>query len=195
MLAAAVLVQGPTIEMSISTEGREVGKAWLSQRLDATGKKTYAKLIMGDTKIVETAEYGLDGTPKIKISMRTQGASSVRSEALFSNGKVTLKSGDSTTTVLYPEAGSLKALSELWFLQTKPKANHVVEYQRFDLYTQTFVPCKVIYVGKENIEIRGKSISANRVKVDSKTDAWLDDRGDPYRMIIDGKTRFERVAP
>lgn len=180
--------------MSISTDGREVGKAWLSQRLDATGKKTYAKLIMGDTKIVETAEYGLDGTPKLKISTRTLGANTVRFEALFSNGKVSLKSGDTTTTVLYPEAGSLKALSELWFLQTKPKANHIVEYQRFDLYAKAFVPCKVIYVGRETIEILGKKTSANRVKVDSKTDAWLDDRGDPYRMIIDGATRFERVA-
>jgi hypothetical protein len=185
----------PTIEMTISTDGKDVGKAWMSQKLDATGKKTYAKLIMGDVKIVETAEYAIDGTPKLKIITRTEKEVSVTTQASFANGKVTLTAGKETLTVPYPSNGTLRALSELWFLQTKPAKGHSVEYQRFDVYAAKFVPCKVVYQGKEDLEVSGKKVSANRVRVDDKTDAWLDERGDPYRMIIDGRTKFERVAP
>jgi hypothetical protein len=195
ILTAAVLLPAPTIEMTISTDGKDVGKAWMSQKLDATGKKTYAKLIMGDVKIVETAEYAIDGTPKLKIITRTEKEVSVTTQASFANGKVTLTAGKETLTVPYPSNGTLRALSELWFLQTKPAKGHSVEYQRFDVYAAKFVPCKVVYQGKEDLEVSGKKVSANRVRVDDKTDAWLDERGDPYRMIIDGRTKFERVAP
>lgn len=195
LLTAIALAPAPTIEMTISTDGREVGKAWMSQKLDATGKKTYAKLIMGDIKIVETAEYAIDGTPRLKVITRTEKEASTTTQASFASGKVTLTSGKNTAIVPYPERGTLRALSELWFLQTKPGKGHSVDYQRFDVYGAKFVPCKVVYLGKEDLEVLGKKVSANRVRVDEKTDAWLDERGDPYRMIIDGKTRFERVAP
>jgi len=195
LLTAIVLSPAPTIEMTISTDGREVGKAWMSQKLDATGKKTYLKLIMGEVKIVETSEYAIDGTPRLKISTRTENGASITTKATFATGKVTLTKGAETATIPYPDNGTLRALSELWFLQTKPAKGHRVEYLRFDLYTAKFVPCKVVYVGKEALTIRDKKVSTNRVRVDDKTDAWLDDRGDPYRLVIDGKTRFERVSP
>jgi len=195
LLTAIVLSPAPTIEMTISTDGREVGRAWMSQKLDATGKKTYAKLIMGEVRIVETAEYAMDGTPKLKVITRTEKDVSATTQAAFGAGKVTLTSGKETATVPYPEKGTLRALSEFWFLQTRPAKGHSVEYLRFDVYGAKFVPCKVAYLGKEDLEILGKKVPANRVRVDEKTDAWLDDRGDPYRMIIGGKTKFERVAP
>lgn len=195
VLTAILLAPPPTIEMAITTDGKEVGAAWMSQKLDVNGKKTYAKLIMGDVKIVETAEYTIDGSPKLKIITRTEKGVSATTQASFADGKVTVTAGKESATVAFPEKGTLRALSELWFLQTKPAKGHTVEYQRFDIYGGKFVPCKVVYLGKDDIEVQGKKVSANRVRVDNKTDAWLDERGDPYRMIIDGKTKFERTAP
>ncbi|MEO7454148.1 MAG: hypothetical protein ABIV13_05230 [Fimbriimonadales bacterium] len=189
VVAAAVLaVQAPTIEMSITTDGKEVGKAWLTQKLEGGMKKTYAKLILGDVRIVETAEYAMDGTPKSKVMTHNDK----RIEAVFS------ASGVSVTGVANPiplPKSEIKAKSEFWFIQTKPPVNHKVEYQRFDLVQGKFVPCTVLHVGKQEIEFKGKTISANVVRIDNKTNAWLDDRGDPYRMIVDGKTRFERISP
>lgn len=192
-LVAVVALQGPTIEMSILSNDREIGKAWLSQRLDSAGKKTYAKLIIGDIKIVETAHYKPDGTPISKTSIRTEAGKDLTTEATFADGKVTFKSPTGTTTVPFPATG-IRALSELWFLQTKPPLNHTVTYQRFDLNQGKFVPCKVVYQGKESIRIGDKTFSAHKVRIDDKTEAWLDERGDPYRMVIEGATRFERVG-
>jgi hypothetical protein len=189
-----IVIQGPTIEMSITQAGQEVGKAWLSQKIDAGSKKTFAKLIMGDVKIIETAEYSLDGTPRNKTISRTELDKTVKTEAIFGKAGVSFRSGEYRQQIPLPTKGSTRALSELWFIQTKPKPNQSVEYERFDLYGGAFVHCKVQYVGKEIITVGGVAVSANKVRVDGKTDAWLDDRGDPYRMVIDGKTKFERIG-
>jgi hypothetical protein len=191
--AAVALVQAPIIEMSITSAGKEIGRAWLTQKLEGGSKKTYAKLILGNVRIVETAEYAMDGTPKVKSLTRTENGKDERIEARFESGKLRLINGAEVTTVDFP-SGSLKAKSEFWFLQTKPPINHVVEYQRFDLSTRKFAACKVVYVGRESISVAGKKHNANKVRVDDKTDAWLDERGDPLRMVIDGKTKFERVS-
>lgn len=195
LAALLVLAPAPTIEMAITSGGKAVGQAWLSQKLDASGKKTYAKLILGEVKIVETAEYAIDGSPRLKVVSRTEKGATVTTKAEFANGEVTLTAGKETKTVPFPEEGTLRAVSELWFLQTQPPKGHTVSYKRFDVYGAKFVDCKVVYVGKEEIRVMGKAVQANRIRVDDKTDAWLDSRGDPYRMVIDGKTRFERVAP
>ena len=196
VVAVAVLsLQAPTIEMSITAGGKEVGKAWLTQKLEAGAKKTYAKLILGEVRIVETAEYSMDGTPRSKILVHTASGKDTRTEAIFGPGSVKITGAGEPTTVAFPPRGSLQAKSEFWVLQTKPPVNHTVEYQRFDLSTRKFVPCTVKFVGREEITNRGKKVVANRVKVDGKTDAWLDERGDPYRMVLGGGTRFERVAP
>lgn len=194
IIAAVGLIQAPTIEMSITSDGTEVGKAWLTQKVESGAKKTYAKLILGDVRIVETAEYSLDGTPKAKVLTRTVSGKVERTEATFGTGAVRLISGGQVTTIPLPAKGSLQAKSEFWFLQAKPPVNHTIEYLRLDLNERKFVPCKVTYIGKEQITLGGKQVAANRVRVDGKTDAWLDDRGDPYRMVISGGTRFERVV-
>ena len=195
LIATVVLVQAPTIHMSITTEGKQVGEAWLTQKLEGGVKKTHAKLILGDIRIIETAEYAMDGTPKVKAMTRTANGSEQKTEAVFSQAglKVTWPGGSSDVT--FPPRATLQAKSEFWFIQTKPPVNHTVEYQRFDLSTRKFVPCKVTFVGREEITTGRKKVAANRVKVDGTTDAWLDMRGDPYRMVLPGGTRFERVAP
>ena len=193
LITAVVLLQAPTIEMTISSNGTEIGKAWLTQKLDASGKKTHAKLILGEVRIVETAEYAMDGTPKSKVLVRTEGGRDMRIEARFQKDSVKLTAGD-VSTIKFPSSGSLQAKSEFWFLQTKPPVNHVAEYQRFDMSTGKFSHCKVVYLGKDEITIAGKKVEANKVRIDNKTDAWLDDRGDPYRMVLEGGTRFERVS-
>jgi len=181
--------------MTITSGGKEVGKAWLTQKLESGAKKTYAKLILGDVRIVETAEYTMDGTPKVKVLTHTTMGKDIRIEAVFGPSNVKVTVAGQPTTVALPTNGSLQAKSEFWFLQTKPPVNHTVEYQRFDLSTRKFAPCKVTFVGREEITMHGKKLVANRVKVDGKTDAWLDERADPYRMVIDGGTRFERTGP
>ena len=195
LVAAVVLVQAPTIHMAITTNGDKVGDAWLTQKLEAGVKKTHAKLILGETRIVETAEYAMDGTPKTKVLTHTSMGKTIKIEAVFDRSNVKVTNAGQPSTVAFPAKGSLQAKSEYWFIQTKPPLNHSVEYQRFDLNTSKFVPCKVTFVGREEIISGGKKITANRVKVDGKTDAWLDERGDPYRMVLEGGTRFERVAP
>lgn len=195
LAAAAILVQAPTIHMSITTDGKQVGDAWLTQKLEPAGKKTHAKLILGDVRIIETAEYAMDGTPKSKILTRTVNGVDERIEAIFSSSSVKVTGPGGATTLDLPTAGSLQAKSEFWFIQTKPSVNHTVKYHRLDIATRKFVDCTVKFIGREEITSRGKKVVANRVKVDGKTDAWLDERGDPYRMVLEGGTRFERIAP
>jgi hypothetical protein len=195
LAAAAILVQAPTIHLTITTDGKKVGDAWLTQKLEPGGKKTHAKLILGETRIIETAEYAMDGTPKTKVLTQTAMGKDMTVEAVFGTTEVKVTVAGQLSTVALPTKSSLKAKSEFWFLQTKPPVNHSVEYQRFDLNTRKFVPCKVTFLGREEITTGGKKLTANRVKVDGKTDAWLDERGDPYRMVLEGGTRFERIAP
>ena len=195
LVATAALAQAPTIHMAITTDGKQVGEAWLTQKLEPAGKKTHAKLILGKVKIIETAEYAMDGTPKSKVLTRTVNGIDERIEAVFSKSSVKLTGPGGGTTVDFPTGGSLQAKSEFWFIQTKPPVNHVVRYHRLDLATRSFVECTVKFVGRQEITIRGNKEVANRVKVDNKTDAWLDERGDPYRMVLEGGTRFERIAP
>ena len=192
--AAALSLQAPTIHMSITTDGKQVGEAFLTQKLEGGVKKTHAKLILGSVRIVETAEYSMDGTPKSKAMVRTANNQEERIEAVFLKDGVKVTGPGGGVTVDIPTRGTLQAKSEFWFIQTKPPINHSVVYQRFDLGTRKFVECKVTFVGREEITSGGAKVVANRVKVDGTTDAWLDARGDPIRMVLKGGTRFERLA-
>lgn len=174
------------------------GKAIVLNEMRADGSKSSKmEMTLTDSNgksilVTQEASYGASGVPVFK-SMKTQveGLPTQTIVAAFSSHNVTLTSmigeNASETSLPVPTDLTIAEKFEYWFCRDKIPVKGQNSFYRFDLTTLTFERTTSIYVGRKSITTGGRTRMAHLVQVgDSKI--YLDDAGDPYRIVSPGVT-------
>ena len=203
ILFVATAAVADEVKMTISGSAGRTGSATIVNRIQKDGSK-YVQLSMelrstsGQiVNIVQESVYDKTGRPIRKIQT-TDTKGGVRQEivAQFENGKVRVRAtqnGKTTrSTVFVPTGKSINAKSEFWFVRDKVPAGGKTTYMRFDLQTMDWVEETAVYRGTREIRVGGKKVKAHLIEM-GDVKAYVDDRGDPWRVVMEG-VLMERVT-
>lgn len=97
---------------------------------------------------------------------------------------VTANGKSTTKTLPNPKDGSIASPSEFWFVRDRPKKGTVDASYSVDPKTRTWTLEKTKYVGDDTLTVLGKKVTAHKITVDNRGTIWLDDKGNPYKILV-----------
>ena len=183
-----------TTELAIYRNDNRVGSAWITTRLieeKGLSIRMRVELDAGERTItvIEESDYDAEGRPVRKYARMSPPGEWSMIIATFKNGVATVITEQSakrhTTRYKAPESADTRAVSEFWFIKTKPKPEETATYHRFDISKMRWLKTVVKYEGLEEITIGGKKISAHLTTLESegeKFKTWTDDKGAPLKV-------------
>lgn len=192
--SAAILVgvsSSPTVKMSITLGGKNVGTAWITEKLtEDGGKRSQTKLILANNGLkstfIDEVEYDKEGYP-VRKYVRRQGPDGQEMRiATFGDRLaevVTEMNGKrSTQTVKAPEGCETRAASEFWFIKNQPRVGQTDVYYRFDMDQLAWIETKVKYEGMRDLELGGQIMRTHCVTLAGMAKTWLNDLGRPLKV-------------
>ncbi len=200
LLAVGVAWAGET-SLKVTGPDGLVGSATLVNKVQTDGTK-YVRLTMKlakgsepATDVLQESSYNGKGEPVRMLQTTKNGPVKTSVVVTFTaeGAQVIADHGDGPkTNMVVNPAGSTANPSEFWFVGKAPKTGDSFEYFMFRLSDQSWQKSKVKFVGKQDIVVGGKRVSANLVQ-SGEAKAFLDDKGDPYRIEVGGLT-LERAS-
>ncbi|MBL8064911.1 MAG: hypothetical protein JNM34_03530 [Chthonomonadaceae bacterium] len=198
VVAAALVRASLAGETQLSVKGPDglTGTAKLSTKLLEDGSR-YVSLSLRlsyngnlETDVLEESTYDSKGRPvRMLQTTHASGKKTSTSVNFTEEGAqvVTNKSGTmKTNLVVFPE-GTTANPTVFWFCRDKPEKGRSVEYYLFRLSESSWSKAKSRYDGDEDIVVSGRKVTAHVVRIGEVT-SWLDDKGDPYRIELQGLT-------
>lgn len=148
-------------EMKLSANGQSIGmNSTDTVRADGTPVKSFTSQDMPQGRETISLEYGKSGVV-VKKTL---------------NGKVTTK------TIEYPK-GSIKSVADFWFIKITPKIGATDTSMAFRAKDLKWEKSDDRYVGKKNITVKAKTVSAHCV-TSRVADLYTDSKGLPYRVVL-----------
>jgi hypothetical protein len=192
----------PSLQYTVTGPDGLKGTASLVNQVQDDGSK-YVRLSMslvygnGDkAEVLQESSYDKVGRPVRKL--QTVHAAGTRRSVVVTFNEAGAKvvedqgSGPKTSLVSPPDGADTKVVTEFWFVRDKPKVGQTATYYAFRPNQKDWVEIKARYEGTKEIVAAGKRVTANLL-VMGEIKAWVDDRGDPYRLEVAGVT-LERRA-
>mgnify|MGYP001818583015 CR=1 FL=1 len=198
------LALGGEVKLKITGKGGVSGTGNLINKVLEGGDK-YVQLnfsleVAGGGKVTVEQEslYDKFGRPKRKLQTVTNPDGSFQSMvATFDSEGVDVRiraDGNSGSgRVEAPKGHVINAKPEFWFIRDKVAPGGKSTYHRFDLATQKWVKTTAKYEGKRTIKVGGTVVSTHLVIYD-QVKAYVDDKGDPFKIeMLDSGLTLERV--
>ena len=190
MVFLAQLASAQSAKYRVLVGGRELGSGTLVQKLTPGGLSTKFQMSLnaGGQKFTMSAEdmTRLDGTPVWAQSSESTptGTTKIREDYSATGVKVRKTDGSGTTTKTFKlPAGSIKGISDLWFVTLKPKPGAVDKSFSFSASNMKWDQSMTKYVGVRTITVKGKSVGAHFI-TSKEADFWSDSKGIPYRIVF-----------
>lgn len=173
----------------IRFDGKEIGRASMKQEKNPDGS-IYFEMEASVAFYGERMEWfqsslvAKDGTPIRYSSAETSGDDrNIVSVSYEKDGAHILSSSKDRSinkVVPYPK-GSIKALSNLWFIHHRPKPGEKAAYWLLDFGTLKWERVVDVYKGPRRISVNSRSALAHLILFDDE-EMYVSDRGMPLRL-------------
>lgn len=188
---AATSLYAQTATYRVTIAGQELGTAKLSYKLMPDGGLTTnleMNLNANGLKIgmVSTDTIRADGTPVKRLTTQDMPQDRETISVEYGKSGVTVKktlNGKTTTQVVKYPQGSIKSVSDFWFVKVTPKPGDTDTSMAFRTKEMKWEKSDERYVGLKNITVKGKTVRAH-FQTSKSADVYMDSKGLPYRVVL-----------